>query len=112
MIQEEPFMGEDYTKGENRAQDRSISNASPRTFSFLFRACVDRGAFWHGHGPNVIVALFVILSSRRGIHVSIFCDISSGAISSAFTQDGRVLLGVGHGLYDRGFTQAHTDWVT
>lgn len=101
MIQEEPFMREDYAKAKIPAQDHSIDNAFSRTFSFLFRTCVNRGAFWHGHGPNVVVALFVILSSRRGFHVGIFCDIDSGAISSAFTQDGRVLLRVGHELYDR-----------
>ena len=96
MIQKESFMREDYI--EVKLRTVRVSNASPRTFSFLFRACADLGAFGHGHRPNIIVTLFVILSSRRGIHVSIFCDICSGAISSAFTQDGRVLLRVGHGV--------------
>jgi hypothetical protein len=116
MIQEESFMWEDCTEAKPVLRTIRVScERSLRTFSFLLRTSVDLGAFWHGHRPNIIVALFIILSSRRGIHVGIFWDIVSGAISSAFTEDGRVLVRVGHGLYDRGLnasSQAHTADIT
>jgi hypothetical protein len=57
---------------------------SERTFAFLFRGGVGRGVFWHRHWSHIIVALVIFLRGRRWIHVCISCDISLGAISSAF----------------------------
>jgi hypothetical protein len=58
---------------------------SERTFAFLFRGSVGGGVFWHRHWPHIIVALVIFLGGRRWVHVCIFCDISLGAISSAFS---------------------------